>query len=210
MVALRERTVHPDAEVRFLARCAYHGQSPATTHESVGGVSASQLEEGLADPSAERRWWAARGCSRGGSAAHARVAIDRIWRERDAWVRAELVRVIGLAGPGAGNIVSGLLADPDERVRSNALEVLVDIGHRPQDRDIEVFAEAPHHRARAAALVALAKLAGADVRGAAWQMMISKKPWLRASGRYVARALRPLWQTWSFNGTAPGIAPSLT
>jgi hypothetical protein len=123
------------------------------------------------------------------------VAIDHVWQEPDAWVRAELVRVVALRGADAGNIIAGLLGDPDERVRSNALEALVGIGHRPHMGEIESIAVGPHHRARAAALVALARLAGADVRAEVWEMLISERPWLRTSGQYVVRVLRPLWES---------------
>lgn len=183
--ALREQTMHPEPGVRFEARRLYHERRPPTS--DVGSVE--NLSAQLEDPSPEVRWRAARRCQRLDDYELIQQAINRLAVDPDAWVRAELVRVAARRGFGAAAVLARCLRDIDERVRSNALEAFFDMPNALPIADAEAIARAHHHRARGAALVALAKN-GVDVLAAVWTMLNSPEPWFRATGEYVIRTLQ--------------------
>lgn len=154
--AMRARMMHPDPEVRYLARRAFH-------HARV-------------EPAPQ-------------APALAPDSIEQIFAEADPWLRARLVRGLRRHGEAAVEPARRLLADPDERVRANAIEVLTELGHGLDGKLLQKLARGSDHRTRAAALVALARLTGADVRDAVWRMLGSSAARFRESGRYVVGAL---------------------
>lgn len=186
--ALRQRTMHPTPSVRFDARRLYHEYRGAMDDGGTLDL-AEPLTDQLRHRSAEVRWRASRRCFESADLALVQAAAERLKDEPDAWVRAELVRVTARLGAAAVETLVPLLSDPDERVRANAVEALTAIDDQPPLVKLESLSQEPHHRARAAALVALAKH-GYAIWSNLWDMWTSDKPWLRTSAEYVVRTLR--------------------
>lgn len=186
--ALRQRTMHPTPSVRFDARRLYHEYRGAMEDGRTPDLAEPLIEQ-LRNRSAEVRWRASRRCYEAADPLLLQAAAERLKDEPDAWVRAELVRATARLGAEAVDTLVPLLSDPDERVRANAVEALTDIDDKPPLVKLESLSREPHHRARAAALVALARH-GYAIWSNLWEMWMSDKPWLRTSAEYVVRKLR--------------------
>lgn len=105
--------------------------------------------------------------------------------EEDEMIRARIASLLGMEkSRPLRKSLQIALADPDGRVRANAIEAVQDIGRSDLLSMVVPLASDPNNRARANAVTAISALGDTELLDTLKQMMNSRDRWMRASAVY--------------------------